>query len=251
VTRNGKPINILNVVSARLSDGRRRSDTVADRQRALQCDGARIGVNWYGPLGYGYRRCGMVCGGGPKSRGPITRSYWTACSFSQACDVRRVIEPNGAFIERPELDEHLRWPISGSAATGARAGKTRNRAVVGGQSQQRAYRVRPGPDGPNLVVVEDGTFGDRYPILLLVRCGYLVATPSVIERASSDHKGRRHSGLLPATDEADHRNVHCPPSCDTISDPVSCTASAIAEQPFKRAVNLALGGGRSVIWVDG
>ena len=31
-----------------------------------------------------------------------------ACELlSQSCDVRRVIEPNGSFIERPELDEHF------------------------------------------------------------------------------------------------------------------------------------------------
>ena len=27
--------------------------------------------------------------------------------LSPSCDVRRIIEPNGSFIERPELDEHF------------------------------------------------------------------------------------------------------------------------------------------------
>ena len=56
----------------------------------------------------------------------VARSPITRCSYSdgvellcQACDVRRVIEPNGAFIERPELDEHFDGEISGSSATGA------------------------------------------------------------------------------------------------------------------------------------
>jgi hypothetical protein len=31
-----------------------------------------------------------------------------ACELlSESCDVRRIVEPNGASIERPELDEHF------------------------------------------------------------------------------------------------------------------------------------------------
>ena len=50
------------------------------------------------------------CGGLPKSRAARSRdaAIRTACELlSQACDVRRVIEPNGSFIERAELDEHF------------------------------------------------------------------------------------------------------------------------------------------------
>jgi hypothetical protein len=49
-------------------------------------------------------------GGLPKSRAARSRdsAIHAACELlSLACDVLRVIEPNGLFIERPELDEHF------------------------------------------------------------------------------------------------------------------------------------------------
>ena len=49
-------------------------------------------------------------GGLPQSRAARSRdsAIRIACEFlSQSCDVRRVIEPNGSFIERGELDEHF------------------------------------------------------------------------------------------------------------------------------------------------
>jgi hypothetical protein len=49
-------------------------------------------------------------GGLPQSRAARSRdsAVQIACDLlSQSCDVRRVIEPNGTFIERGELDEHF------------------------------------------------------------------------------------------------------------------------------------------------
>ena len=49
-------------------------------------------------------------GGLPQSRAARSRNsaIRMACELlSESCDVRRVIEPNGSFIERAELDEHL------------------------------------------------------------------------------------------------------------------------------------------------
>ena len=49
-------------------------------------------------------------GGLPQSRAARSRdsAIRVACELlSQSCDVRRVIEPNGSFIERGELDEHF------------------------------------------------------------------------------------------------------------------------------------------------
>jgi hypothetical protein len=57
-----------------------------------------------------------------------------ACELlSQSCDVRRIVEPHGAFIERSELDQHFdggRFPglrrhnpvIAGEVAIAARVG---------------------------------------------------------------------------------------------------------------------------------
>jgi hypothetical protein len=48
-------------------------------------------------------------GGLPKSRAARSRdaAIHAACELlSLACDVLRVVEPNGSFIERAELDEH-------------------------------------------------------------------------------------------------------------------------------------------------
>ena len=44
------------------------------------------------------------------SRAARSRDYaiHVACELlSQSCDVRRILEPHGASIERPELDEHF------------------------------------------------------------------------------------------------------------------------------------------------
>jgi hypothetical protein len=52
-------------------------------------------------------------GGLPESRAARSRdsAIRMACELlSQSCDVRRVIEPNGSLIERPELDEHFDGP---------------------------------------------------------------------------------------------------------------------------------------------
>jgi hypothetical protein len=49
-------------------------------------------------------------GGLPRSRAARSRdsAICVACELlSQSFDVRRIIEPNGSFIERPELDEHF------------------------------------------------------------------------------------------------------------------------------------------------
>jgi hypothetical protein len=49
-------------------------------------------------------------GGLPQSRAARSRdaAIRVACELlSQSCDVRRVIEPNGSYIERAELDEHF------------------------------------------------------------------------------------------------------------------------------------------------
>jgi hypothetical protein len=46
----------------------------------------------------------------PQSRAARSRdsAIGVACELlSQSCDVRRVVEPNGSFIERTELDEHF------------------------------------------------------------------------------------------------------------------------------------------------
>jgi hypothetical protein len=46
----------------------------------------------------------------PQSRAARSRdsAIHAACELlSRSCDVRRIIEPNGAFIERAELDEHF------------------------------------------------------------------------------------------------------------------------------------------------
>lgn len=45
----------------------------------------------------------------PQSRAARSRdsAIHAACELlHQSCDVRRIIEPNGSFIERAELDEH-------------------------------------------------------------------------------------------------------------------------------------------------
>ena len=45
----------------------------------------------------------------PQSRAAKSResAIQAACELlAQSCDVRRIIEPNGAFIERQELDAH-------------------------------------------------------------------------------------------------------------------------------------------------
>jgi hypothetical protein len=74
-------------------------------------------------------------GGLPQSRAARSRdsAIRVACELlSQSRDVRRIIEPNGSFIERPELDEHFdggRFPglrrhassIVGEASVTARA----------------------------------------------------------------------------------------------------------------------------------
>jgi hypothetical protein len=47
--------------------------------------------------------------GFPQSRAARSRdaAIRVACELlTQACDVRRIIEPNGAVIERPELEAH-------------------------------------------------------------------------------------------------------------------------------------------------
>lgn len=49
-------------------------------------------------------------GGLPTSRAARSReaAIHAACELlSLACDVLRIIEPNGSFIERAELDEHF------------------------------------------------------------------------------------------------------------------------------------------------
>jgi hypothetical protein len=49
-------------------------------------------------------------GGLPKSRAARSRdaAIHAACELlSLECDVLRVVEPNGSFIERAELDEHF------------------------------------------------------------------------------------------------------------------------------------------------
>jgi hypothetical protein len=49
-------------------------------------------------------------GGLPQSRAARSRdsAIRVACELlSQSCDVRRVVEPNGSFIERTELYEHF------------------------------------------------------------------------------------------------------------------------------------------------
>jgi len=60
-----------------------------------------------------------------------------ACEpLSHSCDVRRIVEPNGAFIERSELDQHFdggRFPglrrhdpaIAGGVVIAARVGHVR------------------------------------------------------------------------------------------------------------------------------
>jgi len=48
-------------------------------------------------------------GGLPQSRAARSRdsAIHVACELlHKSCDVRRIIEPNGSFIERAELDEH-------------------------------------------------------------------------------------------------------------------------------------------------
>ena len=49
-------------------------------------------------------------GGSVQSRAARSRdsAIYLACELlSQSCDVRRIVEPHGAPIERPELDEHF------------------------------------------------------------------------------------------------------------------------------------------------
>src|SRR5438874_11186065 len=49
-------------------------------------------------------------GGSTHSRAARSRdaAIHVACELlSQSCDVRRIIEPNGSFIERPELEAHF------------------------------------------------------------------------------------------------------------------------------------------------
>ena len=79
-------------------------------------------------------------GDGPvQSRAARSRNsaIQVACELlSQSCDVRRIIEPHGAFIERSELDQHFdggRFPglrrhdpaIAGEVAIAARVGHVR------------------------------------------------------------------------------------------------------------------------------
>jgi hypothetical protein len=74
------------------------------------------------------------CDGRVQSRAARSRdsAIHVACELlNQSCDVRRILEPNGMSIERPELDEHYdqgRFPglrrhtssIAGKAAMTAR-----------------------------------------------------------------------------------------------------------------------------------
>src|SRR5260370_916444 len=63
-------------------------------------------------------------GGLPHSRAARSRdsAIHLACELlSQSCDVRRIIEPSGSFIERPELEAHFdEGQISRPAASGTR-----------------------------------------------------------------------------------------------------------------------------------
>ena len=68
-------------------------------------------------------------GGLPQSRAARSRdlAIRIACELlSQSCDVRRVIEPNGSFIERVELDEHF--------DSGRFPGLRRDASIIGGEA---------------------------------------------------------------------------------------------------------------------
>ena len=60
------------------------------------------------------------CDGRVQSRAARSRdsAIHVACELlGQSCDVRRILEPNGMSIERPELDEHYDQVIPRLKAT--------------------------------------------------------------------------------------------------------------------------------------